>query len=189
MKKFTALFLVISLLGINCANHERRKGIKLEPDQKPGIKLVIQKTDGQQLRGELITVKQKSLLLMESESGVDVSSDIQDIETIIIKKNSKALLGVGVGFLLGAASGALIGYSMGDPEPSTGFHILGFWEYAAFKAFCIGFIGATLGALFGGTIGSRSGTDERIQIKGKSEAEIKEIIKELRKKARVPNFQ
>lgn len=66
MKKFTALSLVISFLGMNCATHERAKGIKHEPEQKLGIKSIIQKTDDQQLRGELITVKQKSLLLMES---------------------------------------------------------------------------------------------------------------------------
>lgn len=85
MNKFTAPFLVISFLGMNYATHERGKGIKHEPAQTPGIKLIIQKTDGQQLRGALITVKQKSLLLMESESGtifafVIVERDIQKRE-------------------------------------------------------------------------------------------------------------
>lgn len=193
MRRFIALFLVISFLGMNCATYERGEGLSLEPGQKPGAKLVIQKKDGQQLRGELITVKQNSLLLKESESGVDVSSDIWDIETVIIEKKSKALLGVGVGFALGAATGTLIGYSMGDTDGASTSLGAGMLTQllgsAEFKAICTGLVGGILGAIIGGIIGSRSGTDERIQIEGKSDSEIKKILEDLRKKARVPNFQ
>jgi len=47
---------------------------------------------GQQIEGELITVKPNSLLLLDTE-GKDVSIDIGDIKVIRIVKKSKALLG------------------------------------------------------------------------------------------------
>jgi len=125
MKKFIALFLVTAFMVMNCAVYKRGEGINLKPGQKPGVKLVIQKTDDQQVRGELISVKENSLLLMESESGADVSIDIVNIKVVKIVKKSKAWQGAGIGALLGimytkketggdfvligAAIGALIG--------------------------------------------------------------------------------
>lgn len=125
MKKLIALFLVIAFMVMNCGVYKRGKGINLKPGQKPGVKLVIQKTDGCQVKGELISVKENSLLLMESESGADVSIDIVNIKVVKIVKKSKAWQGAGIGALLGimytkketggdfvlsgAAIGALIG--------------------------------------------------------------------------------
>ena len=52
-KKFISLFLIFSLmmLSTNLYAKERR-----------GAKLIVTKKDGQQIRGELITVKPNSLL-------------------------------------------------------------------------------------------------------------------------------
>jgi hypothetical protein len=63
MKKHIVLFLVISFLVMNCATYEKGEGINVEPGQKPGIKLVIQKKYYQEVKGELIAVKENSLLL------------------------------------------------------------------------------------------------------------------------------
>jgi hypothetical protein len=38
-------------------------------EEKRGATLIIQKKDGQQVKGELIAVKENSLLLKEAESG------------------------------------------------------------------------------------------------------------------------
>jgi hypothetical protein len=183
MKKFIALFLVISFLGMNCATYERGEGINLSPDQKPGVKLVIQKTDGQQVRGELIAVKQNSLLLKESESGADVSVDIADIKTITIVKKSKVGKGAGFGFLGGASLGVVIGLASGDDPPGFMSYTAG--DKAAFLGIAFGLIGMILGA----AEGASAGADQKIQIEGKSDSEIKEILEDLREKARVPNFQ
>jgi ribosome maturation factor RimP len=86
MRKFIALFFVISFLILNCATYERGKGIKIEPGQKPGAKVIIQKKDRQQVKGELIAVKENSLLLKEHESGADVSVDVSGINKITIVK-------------------------------------------------------------------------------------------------------
>jgi hypothetical protein len=85
-KKIVALFLVISLLAINCSTlrtlEEKRKIAK----RKHGALLLITRKDNQQISGELIAVKakQKSLLFLESESKADVSVDIKDIKVIKI---------------------------------------------------------------------------------------------------------
>ena len=65
-KKFLSLFLVFSLmmLSVNLYAKERR-----------GAKLIITKKDGQQIEGELITVKPNSLLLLNTE-GKDVPVDL-----------------------------------------------------------------------------------------------------------------
>jgi len=46
--------------------------------RKHGDELMIQKRDGLDVRGELIAVKQNSLLLLESDSSADVSVGISD---------------------------------------------------------------------------------------------------------------
>ena len=63
MKKLIALSLVIAFMGMNCATYEKGKGINLEPGQKPGAKVIIQKIDSQRIEGELIAVKENSLFL------------------------------------------------------------------------------------------------------------------------------
>ncbi len=87
MKKFTALFLVFSLmmLSVNLYAKERR-----------GAKLIVTKKDGQQVEGELITVKPNSLLLLDTE-GKDVSIDIEEIKIIRVVKKLK----VGEGMVIG----------------------------------------------------------------------------------------
>ncbi|NIO48596.1 MAG: hypothetical protein GTN73_04040, partial [Candidatus Aminicenantes bacterium] len=87
MKKLISLFLVFSLmmLSVNLYAKERR-----------GATLIITKKDGQRIKGELITVKPNSLLLLDTE-GKDVSVDIADIRVIRVVKRSKLLLGAGLG--------------------------------------------------------------------------------------------
>jgi len=103
-KKFIALFLTFSLmmLSVNLYAKERR-----------GAKLIVTKTDGQKIRGELITVKPNSLLLLDTD-GKDVSIDIVDIKVIRVVKKSEALSGAVLGILIGGAAGAALGYSKHD---------------------------------------------------------------------------
>ena len=182
MKKLIALVLVITFIGMNCATYEKGEGINLEPGQKPGAKLVIQKKDGEQIRGELIAVKKDSLLLKDSQTGADVAVDITETETIKIVRKSKAgkgaLYGGLITFFIGYGIGVFMDEEGGDddiPAPLT--------------AIIFGAIVAPIGILLGAFIGIYAGTDKTIQIKGKSEAEIKSILDDLRKKAKVPDFQ
>jgi len=58
----------------------------LDAKEKRRAKLVITKKNGQQIEGELLTVKPNSLLLLDTE-GKDVSVAIANIKVIRIVKN------------------------------------------------------------------------------------------------------
>lgn len=178
MKKIIALFIAFSLMALsgNLMAKERR-----------GAEIKIHKTKPQMegtpwvtphIRGELIAVKKSSLLLLDSE-GADVSVDIKDIMVVKIVRKSKAALGL----LLGGTMGALIGRATYTEPKNTGWFTidLGPGPYTA--------AGGILGGLIGLVIGATAGSDETIQIEGKSDSEIKEVLEKLRSKARVPDYQ
>ena len=168
MKKFVALFLVFSLLALSGNLYAKKKGAEL----------AVEETDGQQVRGELIAVKQNSLLLLDSEAA-DVSIDVSKIKNITIVKKSKVFLGAGLGLLIGAVAGAVIGKSI---EEGHDIPVVGPTAGA-------GIIGGVAAGVIGGLIGASAGKDNTIQIEGKSDSEIKEILESLRKKSRVSDYQ
>lgn len=171
--KLVSLFLVFFLLTLsgNLYAKERR-----------GAKLQIIKKNGILQAGELITVKPNSLLLL-SLTGWDVSVEIRDIKTIRIVKRSKVLPGIGLGLLIGAGTGALMGFSQGDR--SDQFLGLTATENALFGGI---FLGA-IGLLAGGALGFASGLDNTIQIEGMTDSEIQEAMDKLRKKARIRDYK
>ena len=175
MKKVISLFLVFSILLLS--------GNMLAKERK-GADLIILKTNRTQVRGELIAVKENSLLLKEYDSGADVSVDIGKIQLIEIVKESKVWKGIGYGLLGGAVIGVLVGYLLGDDPPTT-VPIITDDE----KALALGIMCGITGGALGGIGGAIAGADKTIQIKGKSDSEIKQTLEELRKKARVPDFQ
>ncbi len=165
-KKFIALFLVffLMMLSANLYAKERR-----------GAKLIITKKDGQQVQGELITVKPNSLLLLNTD-GKDESVDMADIKVIRIVKKSKALLAAGLGFLIGAAVGAAVGGSLEAGWIDHGIEISA-W------------IGGLIFGAMGGFIVASAGKDKTIQIEGMTDSEIKEVMDKLRKKARIRDYR
>src|SRR4030042_5400457 len=86
--------------------------------ERRGAKLIITKTDGQQITGELIAVKPSSLLLLDSQTGVDMSVEMGEIAVIKIMKKSKAITGALGGFLIGGGAGYLVAYAT-DKEYAT----------------------------------------------------------------------
>ncbi len=185
MKKCIVLFLVLSLFAFSENLYAK----------KNGSELIVQKIDGQYAIGELIAVKENSLLLLDSESGADVSVDIREIKLIEIVKKSKSLAWGGIGLISGAVIGSLIGYVEGDDPPGYGT----WWGHRVWmdlsimtakdKALGYGFYIGLSGAILGGIIGALEGSDKIVQIEGKSETEIRKALYKLRKKARIRNFQ
>ncbi|MFB0564675.1 MAG: hypothetical protein ACETWK_03250 [Candidatus Aminicenantaceae bacterium] len=167
MKKFIALFLVFSLLALSA---------NLYAKEKRGAKLIIIKTDGQQIKGELIAVKENSLLLLDSESGADVTVNINEIYFIRIVKKKKAwkyslVAGGGVGLIEVIASiGEVHGFFSTFIDP--------FIESFIF-----------IGLPVAGIVAIIEGRDKTIRIKGRPDTDVKEALEELRKKARIPNYQ
>ena len=165
MKKFTALFLILSLMMLPTSLYAKKRGAKL----------IVTKLDGQLIKGELITVKPNSLLLLDTE-GKDVSVDIADIKVIRIVKKSKAFLGAGIGLLIGAVPGILRGIRWEDPI-----------DYRAVAAF--GAIYGAAGLLIGAIVGGSLGIDKTIQIEGMTDSEINKVLDKLRKKARIRDYK
>jgi len=177
MKKLISLFLVFSIIGL-CGNlyAKERRGAEIEIYKvKPKMEGTPWETA--HTKGELIAVKKNSLLLLDSKGG-DVTVNLNEIMIIKIMGKSRILLATGTGLILGAGTGYLIGESAYEPNS---FNVVTPGFVAA--------IGAAAGAFIGIIIGSFISSDKKIQIEGKSETKIKEILEELRKKARVPDFQ
>lgn len=148
----------------------------LTAKEKRGANLIVQYKDGQTVRGELITIKQNSLLLSDEGSGVSV--DVHEIKVITIVKKSKAGKGALYGFGLGATGGAIAGFLV-DPEEE---------EYRVGHAIFGGIFLGAIGALTGLTVGGFLGRDKTIQIEGSTDSEIHETLEYLRKKARIPDY-
>lgn len=157
MKRVISLFLVFSILTLSG---------NLFAKEKKGVDLIIQRTDGTQARGELIAVKEKSLLILERESGADVTIDVGDIKRIILIKKSKFLQGAGLGVLIGGGAGAGL----------ASLFVKWYSPWALFGVIVIGGFGAALGLLIGGIAGGSAGIDETIKFDGKSDSEIQKIL-------------
>jgi hypothetical protein len=192
-KKFIALFLILSLIEINCATLKSLEQKRESRRKKHGANLIIQKINGQQVGGELIAVKQDSLLLLNTV-GKDVSVEIEEIKVITVVKKSKALLGVGTGLLGGAGGGAAIGAILWV----LGLPVMAIFGEAGVESWKDDFpdllwngvlIGAGIGVLLAVSIGAASGIDKTIQIEGMSALEIKEAMDKLRKKARIRDYK
>jgi len=150
--------------GANIEIYKTKPKMEGTPFEKPDI------------RGELIAVKVNSLLILDSESGADITVGIEDVKVIKIMKKSKAWGGTFLGLMIGGFAGAALGSSGGGDSAAIGALIVGIG---------VGIVGAFVGAV----IGSSFRIDEIIQFEGKSDSEIKEILEKLRKKARIKNYQ
>ena len=171
-KKFISLFLVFSLVLLSGNLYAKKRGAEL----------TIIKKDGHLIRGELIAVKEHSLLLL---AGIDVSIDIEDIKVIEIEKKSKVGKGALYGLLIGAGLGIMTGLISGDDPPGTWLLPMTAGQKAAIGGAAFGALGLLGGVLFG----AAAGTDKTIQIEGMTDSEIQEAMDKLRKKARIRDYK
>jgi hypothetical protein len=197
-RKFMSLFLVFSLLTINCA-YLNRVEEKRERKSRKGARLVIEKMDGQQITGELIAVKKKTLLLIDSKAEIDISIDVRKIKFIKVRRKSKVLKGMGIGLSVGGVSGMLIGATKnidGDDEKIP-FFLKIIFPFLFFipnperaRNSVSGFlIGGGAGLLAGTILGVVAEKNSHIQIEGMSDLKIQETLDKLRKKARVRDYK
>jgi hypothetical protein len=186
MKRYLVFLLIITFIWINCsvvdavdiATDYAIYKIANSGKTKPGATMMIQTNDRQEIIGELIVVKKKdnSLSLYNEDIG-EIVIDIMDVKTIFIFKKTKATVGGIIGFLTFVA----ISYPyLSSLEP---FESLAAAHLIAASLFWIS------GGLIGYEIGASLEDFEIIQLEGKSNSEINMIMEDLRKKARVPEFQ
>lgn len=182
-KSKTALVILLTFSLTFLSSHVMAK-------ERRGAELKVFKTDGQTITGELIAVKQDSLLMVDSISSVDVSINLNDIESIEIVRKPKILMGAGLGLAIGASVGVLTGFIFGGDEPEANGEN---GEYktrsASQKALTIGIIFGLIGSIGGGITGAYSGGEDIIQIEGLSEQDISLELERLRLKARFPDYK
>ncbi|MCJ7580229.1 MAG: hypothetical protein MUP98_06810, partial [Candidatus Aminicenantes bacterium] len=121
-------------------------------------------------------------LLLDAETQVDTSLNINDVKTITVNNKSRMLeLGV---------LGGLIGLGMqglGGTEVSSEDLDLNNATQTQPKTSLLVYAVVAGGA--GVLIGAAIGMNKKIQIQGQSDTEIQQALEKLSKKARVPNFQ
>jgi hypothetical protein len=169
MKKIVVLFLLCCLIATSP---------NLLAKKKRGVDLIILKKDGQEISGELISIKRNSFLLLKiKDTGRDSTIDLEDIRTITIVKKSAALYGVLSGFLVGSVGGSLIvHYQHRGSNREKGRDTL-----------IAGGVFGLLGAVSGAVIGGIRGKDKTILVEGMSSGEKKEFLEKLSSQARVPD--
>ncbi len=172
LKKLISLFLLFSTLTLSG---------NLFAKERKGADLIVQRENGIRERGELIAVKQESILILDKYSGADIAIDFRDIEVIKIARESGVLAASLAGLIFGAA----VGYAKGYPQGSESGFLFSKQEAGGIGAA----IGGGLGALMGAGVAMALGTDKTIQIEGKSDSELQEISEKLRKKARIRNYR
>lgn len=98
-KKLISLFLVFSFTLLSVNLYAKRRGARL----------VVTKTNGQQIKGELVAVKMNTLLLVDTKTEIDISIDVREIKFIEVGRKSKIVQGMGLGGAIGSMGGMLIG--------------------------------------------------------------------------------
>ncbi len=146
--------------------------------ERRGADVVVIRKNRIQVSGELIAVKQDSLLLL-NRVAQDVSIKFVDVSAIRVFKKSHASTGFLIGFLVGGAAGAAWGYSRNSGDPGD--------QKMAAGAGVLLFGG--LAGVLGVAIGEAAGRDETIIFDGLSESEAKKAKSRLRSMAKVPTAQ
>jgi hypothetical protein len=130
-------------------------------DRIAGAEVVIDVNDGRRYSGELLSVRDSTMLLCEkygaSEKELENSNNLiriiknHDIKLIEIQGESKILQGMAIGAGVGVVAGAAIGLAEGDDEGSGGiFRIRLKAEQKAYGCGCImGLVGAVVGLIAG----------------------------------------
>src|SRR5512135_2995867 len=132
----------------------------LSARERRGADVIVYRKAGYSASGELIAVKQDSLVLM-NRPGQDVSVKLAEISSVKVFRKAHGGTGFLVGFLAGASAGAALGYSRNKGDPGD----------QQLAALGLGVLFGALGGLIGGGIGAAAGRDLTIVFEGLSEAE------------------
>ena len=165
IKKSVTVLLMVAFAGGSGA---------LWAKERKGAQLVIELRDGGRAAGELISVRNRSLLLLDAQ-GKDGAYDVAQITKIRVVRKSKAKKGAVIGFLAGGLVAGIAGAKNAEADnanPASGFLILG------------GIGGAISGGIGWGW-GAALGHDKMMVFSGRSDAEVEHRLKKLRRYARV----
>lgn len=147
--------------------------------QKTGAHLFILKEDGQVIEGELLSVKDSSLLLMTSGTNAEATVDITEVQEMRIKRKRNFWKGFLKGGWIGLAGGTVTGFCFCSHEPEG-------LRYGG-CTIASGIIFGIYAALAGGIFNVAARKFKRIPVISKSPGEIETLLKQLREMARFKN--
>jgi hypothetical protein len=156
---------------------------RLISDEKHGANIIVNLVDRPPASGELIAVREDSLILMDTNLKTGLTIDFKDIKSVQIIRKSQVLLGMLGGFL----AGRIIGSGIKDPVNITAENgIIDLANASIYRGMTSGAISLGMTAL-GALVGGAMGADKMILIRGKSPLVVKEILWKLRSKAKMPD--
>ncbi len=147
--------------------------------QSKGAQLLIVKEDGRVIEGELLAVKDSSLLLMTAAGGTEAKVDISEVNEIAVKKKKNALAGFVKGGLWGLIVGGTVSFLVYRATLNDGDGYNGF-IFSLMGGLAI----AVPGSLVGGLPEVLGKDYKKIKVKGQSSPEIQQVLKKLQEKAR-----
>ncbi len=140
---------------------------KMVAESKEG-EVVLLLNDGQEIAGELLSVRDSSIIIstIENAEGYGSAGDTagivvvsnQRVQKVIIKGESKVLKGMGLGLLIGGAIGAMINCVTYKKPRDSSFH---FGPEAAPGAVGV-FLGGLGGLAVGAIVGSAASTSDEV---------------------------
>jgi hypothetical protein len=169
-RELLVVIMVLALLAPGLAAKEKR-----------GHDVIVAKKDGTAVSGELLAVRGTDLIIRDGSNSAGITASLADVKSVKVIKSSKLLKGVGMGFLIGAPIGALLGVSSGKTDP-------GWFEWTPGQgAVGFGVLFGVTGMLIGGTAGAIASIDKNVRIEAPTPVSLASAAGTLRRYARERN--
>ncbi len=153
MKNIALMVLVLLFIAPGLHSQNKKEKIKV-------YKVWVTKIDGSNVKGFFYAADEQGITISRSitldESDL-VLVEVENISLIKIRRKGAVGKGAGIGFLSGAAVGAIIGFAEGDDDPICSSFVFGTFcfegstagEKAVGGAIGLGVIGSGVGAIVG----------------------------------------
>ena len=168
---FQQFFIAVVVVSLFCPGNLWAKS--------KGAQVQIMKSEREVIEGELLRVKDNSLLVMTTGSDTGVTVDMNEIILIRIKKKRTFGKGAVPGLLVGADIGIVAG--LAGKYDGEGILVKNKGEGAFVGGLTLGVLGLGVGGITGSLGGQYY---KKIQVQGKSPYKIKKIMLKLKEMAR-----
>jgi hypothetical protein len=152
----------------------------VEARERRGARIVVTNLDGTTVSGELLAVKDETLIIKDGAASGGVSANLKDVRSVRIVRRSKLLSGTGLGALIGGGVGAGLGLLSYDETGNAWFTPENRGQGALWGAAAGGVCGALLGLI----LGAAAGADETVWIDSGDAAGISRAVSALRRRAK-----
>jgi hypothetical protein len=149
--------------------------------RKTGANVVIEMRGAAgEINGELVGAR-KDAVVIGLENGESRTVAVADISRIRVLRKSAAVSGL----IIGGIAGGIGGVAFSAAKSEQGDDVLD----TILAAAAVGSAGALLGGGLGALIGGQFGGDRNYDLTKMSGAQVEDLMRALRKKARVPDYQ